>query len=175
MSFITGSCFLLCTPASICYLPHIYRVINYLLDKTGREARYCSILTQLLRISMIVQIICHAIDSIIGMNIPVKNYLNNFHFILCDNKFTIFQLISIRSKSAIPFTFSCLLLTPSHCLHSDIFPLHLCYCSNTTFYILTRMPFIRIFSYNLHILKFSIFSKLVLLCIQAVTINPNCC
>ena len=130
MSFITGSCFLLCTPASICYLPHIYRVINYLLDKTGREARYCSILTQLLRISMIVQIICHAIDSIIGMNIPVKNYLNNFHFILCDNKFTIFQLISIRSKSAIPFTFSCLLLTPSHCLHSDIFPLHLCYCSN---------------------------------------------
>ena len=120
MRFITGSCFLLCTPASICYLPHIYRVINYLLDKAGRGPRYCSILTQLLCISMIVQIICHAIDSIIGMNIPVKNHLNNFHFILCNDKFTIFQPISIRSKSTIPFTFSRLLLTPSHCLYSDI-------------------------------------------------------
>ena len=33
--FIADSCFLLCTPASICYLPHIYRIINYLLNKAG--------------------------------------------------------------------------------------------------------------------------------------------
>ena len=43
------------------------------------------------------------------------------------------------------------------------------------FYILTGMSFIRIFSYNLHILKFCIFLKLILLCIQAVTVNLNCC
>ena len=42
---------------------------------------------------MIIQIIGNAIDSIIGLNIPIKNHLNNFHFILCNDKFSILQLM----------------------------------------------------------------------------------
>ena len=49
---------------------------------------------------MIIQIIGNAIDSIIGMNISVKNHLDNFHFILCNNKFSISQLISIIAAVA---------------------------------------------------------------------------
>ena len=40
-------------------------------------------------------------------------------------------------------------------------------------YIHTGMSFIRIFSNNLHILKFCIFSQLVLLCIKTIAVNLN--
>ena len=53
-----------------------------------------------------------------------------FHFILCNNKFSIFQPISIRCKSTVLFSFSGFLLTSGHRLHSYVLTFHLCYSSN---------------------------------------------
>lgn len=80
-------------------------------------------------IQMIFDRYIHTNDGING----VANYLNNYHFILCNDKFSIFQLISIRCKSTVPFSFSGFLLTSSHRLHSYILTFHLCYSSNNRY------------------------------------------
>ena len=65
-------------------------------------------------IQMIFDRYIHTNDGING----VANYLNNHGYTK-----------KLRQNGTIP-GFSGFLLTPSHCLHSDIFPLQLCYCRN---------------------------------------------
>mgnify|MGYP001771383030 CR=1 FL=1 len=62
------------------------------------------------------------------MNKLIKYDFDYFCFILCNFKFTIYQLIPIRSKTTIPLSFSCFLFTTSHSLNLNIFTLLFCYC-----------------------------------------------
>ena len=61
------------------------------------------------------------------MDVAVINDTDYFHFILCNNKVSVFQFVSIGSETAVPFALTSLLLPSCHCLCADIFSLNLCH------------------------------------------------
>ena len=58
------------------------------------------------------------------MHILVKNHADCRSFFLIDEKLSLFQLVAIRSKAAIPFPFTGFLDSSLHGLHTDIFTLN---------------------------------------------------
>ena len=61
------------------------------------------------------------------MDVAVINDPDHLNFILCNDKVSIFQFVSIWSETAVPFALTSLLLTSCHCLCADIFSLNLCH------------------------------------------------
>ena len=58
------------------------------------------------------------------MHILVKNHADCRCFFLIDEKLSLFQLVAIWRKAAIPFTLTGFLDSALHCLHTDIFTLN---------------------------------------------------
>ena len=61
------------------------------------------------------------------MNVAVINDTNYFHFILCNDKVSVFQFVSIGSETAVPFALTSLLFPSCHCLCADILSLDFCH------------------------------------------------
>ena len=70
------------------------------------------------------EIFCKTVCAGIRMHILVKNHANCRRFFLIDEKLSLFQLVAIRRKAAIPFSFTGFLDSALHCLHTDIFTLN---------------------------------------------------
>ena len=73
---------LLCPASAIGDFPHIYRIINDTFYKAGGKTGNGAVLPSLLHTALPVQILCHAADTIVGVNIAVKNGADHIHFIL---------------------------------------------------------------------------------------------
>ena len=73
---------LLCPASAIGDFSHIYRIINDTFHKAGRKTRNGAVLPQLLHKALPVQIFRHAADTIVGVNITVKDSTDHIHFIL---------------------------------------------------------------------------------------------
>ena len=78
--------------------------------------------------AVVFKVFCHTVSANIRMYILVKDYSYRFCFFLINLKFTVYQLITIWRKSAVPFSFAGFLDTPFHCLDTDIFPFNLGNC-----------------------------------------------
>ena len=70
------------------------------------------------------KVFCKAVCAGIRMHILVKNHADCRCFFLIDEKLSLFQLVAIRRKAAIPFSFTGFLDSTLHCLHTDIFTLN---------------------------------------------------
>ena len=69
------------------------------------------------------KVFCKAVCAGIRMHILVKNHADCRCFFLIDEKLSLFQLVAIRRKAAIPFSFTGFLDSALHCLHTDILTL----------------------------------------------------
>ena len=58
------------------------------------------------------------------MNILIEDDAHDFGFFFIDEQLTFFELIAIRSKAAIPFSFTGLLPAAFHCLNQNVFSLN---------------------------------------------------
>ena len=76
---------------------------------------------------MVVQIICHSGQALVGVNIAVIDNSDHFRFVLRNHQITVFEAVAIWSKAAIPFPFTGFLLPSSHCLCPNILTLNFCY------------------------------------------------
>ena len=59
-----------------------------------------------------------------GMNVFIEDDAHDFGFFFIDEKLTFFELVAIRSKAAIPFSFTSLLSAAFHCLNQNVFSLN---------------------------------------------------
>lgn len=75
---------------------------------------------------MVFKIFRQSVCSYIRMHILVKNHTDCFRFFLIDKELSLFQTVSIRSKTTVPFPLTSLLDSALHGLHTDIFTLDLC-------------------------------------------------
>ena len=126
MILIAGSCNFLILATTISELSAVNRIVQNQFDKMCREHIQGIVLTFFLHITMFIQIICYRRCSHGCIHIFVVDNANYFCFIFCNQKFSIFQFISIRSKTTIPFAFTSFLSAAFHCLNKDIFTLNLC-------------------------------------------------
>ena len=124
---IPGTDLLLCPASAIGNFPHIYRIVNDTFHKAGGKTGNGAVLPQLFHKALPVQIFRHAADTIVGVNIAVKDGADHVHFILSDQQFTFFKTVSIRGKAAVPFSFTGFLLPSSHRLCPNILTLYLCH------------------------------------------------
>ena len=72
------------------------------------------------------KVFCKTVCTGIRMHILVKNHADCRRFFLIDEKLSLFQLVAIRRKAAVPFTLTGFLDSALHGLHTDIFTLNLC-------------------------------------------------
>ena len=72
------------------------------------------------------KIFCKTVCTGIRMHILVKNHADCRCFFLIDEKLSLFQLVAIRRKAAVPFPFTGFLDSALHRLHTDILTLNLC-------------------------------------------------
>ena len=70
------------------------------------------------------KIFCKTVCTGIRMHILVKNHADCRCFFLIDEKLSLFQLVAIWRKAAIPFSFTGFLDSALHCLHTDILTLN---------------------------------------------------
>ena len=70
------------------------------------------------------KIFCKTVCTAIRMHILVKNHADRRCFFLIDEKLSLFQLIAIRRKTAVPFPFTGFLNSALHRLHTDVFTLN---------------------------------------------------
>ena len=70
------------------------------------------------------KVFCKAVCAGIRMHILVKNHADCRCFFLIDEKLSLFQLVAIRRKAAVPFSFTGFLDSALHCLHTNIFTLN---------------------------------------------------
>ena len=124
---IPGADLLLCPASAIGDFSHIYRIINDTFHKAGGKTGNGTVLPQLLHKALPVQIFRHAADTIVGVNIAVKNGSDHVHFILSNQQLPVFKTVSIRGKSAVPFSFTSFLLPSGHRLRPNILTLYLCH------------------------------------------------
>ena len=124
---IPGTNLLLCPASAIGNFPHIYRIVNDTFHKAGGKTGNGAVLPQLLHKALPVQIFRHTADTIVGVNIAVKDGADHVHFILSNQQFAFFKTVSIRGKAAVPFSFTGFLLPSGHRLCPNIFTLYLCH------------------------------------------------
>ena len=86
---ISCSKLLFCSASTVCNLSHINGIVQYILHKGRRKAWNSTVLTDFLFVSMIIQIFCHTVDTIVGMDISVVNEPYHFHLIFGNFQFTI--------------------------------------------------------------------------------------
>ena len=72
------------------------------------------------------KIFCKTVCTGICMHILVKNHADCRCFFLIDEKLSLFQLIAVGRKTAVPFPFTGFLDSALHGLHTDILTLNLC-------------------------------------------------
>ena len=70
------------------------------------------------------KIFCKTVCTAICMHILVKNHADCRCFFLIDEKLSLFQLVAIRRKAAVPFPFTGFLDSALHRLHTDVFTLN---------------------------------------------------
>ena len=70
------------------------------------------------------KIFCKTVCTGIRMHILVKNHADCRCFFLIDEKLSLFQLVAIRRKAAVPFPFTGFLDSALHRLHTDILTLN---------------------------------------------------
>ena len=70
------------------------------------------------------KIFCKTVCTGIRMHILVKNHADCRCFFLIDEKLSLFQLVAIRRKAAVPFPFTGFLDSALHRLHTDVFTLN---------------------------------------------------
>ena len=70
------------------------------------------------------KVFCKTVCTGICMHILVKNHADCRCFFLIDEKLSLFQLVAIRRKAAVPFPFTGLLDSALHRLHTDVFALN---------------------------------------------------
>ena len=70
------------------------------------------------------KVFCKAVCAGIRMHILVKNHADCRCFFLIDEKLSLFQLVAIRRKAAVPFPFTGFLNSALHRLHTDVFTLN---------------------------------------------------
>ena len=70
---IPGTDLLLCPASTIGDFPYIYRIVNDTFHKAGGKTGNGAVLPQLLHKALPVQIFRHAADTIVGVNIAVKD------------------------------------------------------------------------------------------------------
>ena len=117
---ILGSQLFLCFPPTIGDFSHIGGVVQDGFHKRGREAGNRAVLPEFLCIAVTVEVLCNTGNSVIGMGIAVKKGANDFHFILCNQHFSVFQPVAAGGKSAVPLSLTSLLLSDSHGLRPNI-------------------------------------------------------
>jgi len=72
------------------------------------------------------KVFCKTVCTGIRMHILVKNHADCRCFFLIDEKLSLFQLVAIRCKAAVPFPFTGFLDSALHRLHTDVLTLNLC-------------------------------------------------
>ena len=124
---ISGADLLLCPASAIGDFPHIYRIINDTFHKAGGKTGNSTVLPHLFHKALPVQIFRHAANTIVGVNIAVKDGADHVHFILSNQQFAFFKAVSIRGKATVPFSFTGFLLPSGHRLGPNILTLYLCH------------------------------------------------
>ena len=125
--FISWANLLFRSASTVRNFTHINRIVQNILDKVRGKAGNCAVLPDFLCIAVIVQIICNGNQSVIGMDIAVIDDANDLRFIFRNQQLTFLKTITIRSKAAVPFSLTCFLFTPCHCLRPNIFTLNFSY------------------------------------------------
>lgn len=124
--FVAGADLLFRLAPAICDLAAIDRIIEHILHEVGGKGGQHVVLPELLRIAVMIQILRDGSDAVARMHIPVEDDADDFGFVLGDQNLSVFELIAIGSKTAVPLAFTGLLLTSGHGLHADVFTLDLC-------------------------------------------------
>ena len=123
--FISRTLFLFGSPSAISDFTHINRIVKHIQHKIPRKSGNGIVLPQLLYIAIPVQIFGNSGNTIAGVDIAVIDDTDNFNLIFSNDEITVFQLVAIGSKAAVPLTLTSLLLSSCHCLCSDILSLNL--------------------------------------------------
>ena len=124
--FVPGAMHLLRSASAIGDFPTVHRVFQYSPDKSRIEQRVFAVLTLDFVNTMLVKIFGKAICAHIGMHILIEDHTDCSRFFLIDKKLSIFQLVTIGRKPAVPFALTGLLDSALHCLDTDVFSLNLC-------------------------------------------------
>ena len=119
---------LLILSSAKCQFATIHRVIQYTFSKGCGKAFNGIVLAKLFLVSAVVKECGNSGNTHGCVVILIVNNSYYLSFILCNMQLTINKLISIRSKTTIPLTFSCLLSATFHGLHQYIFTLYFSHC-----------------------------------------------
>ncbi len=119
------------------YFSAIYGIVKNFLNKRRNIIIQRIILTLFLLKPVIIKIFCNSVNAYGRIYKLIKYYTDNLNLIFSNFKFSVNELITIWCKTAIPFAFTCLLLSAFHSLNTDIFSFKLSNCRKNLNYQFT--------------------------------------
>ena len=111
--------------AAVSDLSAVYGILDYLADKSGVKQWIFTILPLYLADAVILEIFCESVCSYICIYILIEDHSDSLGLFLIDFKITVYQLIAVGRKAAVPFAFTSLLNTTLHSLDSDVLSFNL--------------------------------------------------
>ena len=124
---VSGTMHLFCSASAIGDFPAVNRIFQNSADQRRIKQGIFPVLPLDFVNPVGCKIFCKTVCTGVRMHILVKNHADCRCFFLIDEKLSLFQLIAIRRKTAVPFPFTGFLDSALHGLHTDILTLDLCH------------------------------------------------